>query len=246
MRDIARNFQAPPLVSWIVWMAMAAIVAPVMALPAAAAGGSDEMSPVADAAMVPSSENPGDNIEDPRNVTDDGAVANPIDESAPVLLVQENANEPTELAEPSDSFSFDEMSVGTPEDGVLAPLSITESSDGGDGELVELGDGPLTPPSLKLQTAAIQEGDDFSARARIYGHYFLESNIAVVGAVDLSTGNAFSDTDSTGFNVSELYIVAAPPDLPSLRGAVGLIELTSFFDRNSFAKDSLTHFINPV
>ena len=246
MRDIARNFQAPPLVSWIGWMAMAAIVAPVMALPAAAEVGSDEMSPVADAAMVPSSENPGDNIEDPRNVTDDGAVANPIDESAPVLLVQENANEPTELAEPSDSFSFDEMSVGTPEDGVLAPLSVTEPSEEGGGERVELGDGPLTPPSLKLQTAAIQEGDDFSARARIYGHYFLESNIAVVGAVDLSTGNAFSDTDSTGFNVSELYIVAAPPDLPSLRGAVGLIELTSFFDRNSFAKDSLTHFINPV
>ncbi|MEO1180099.1 MAG: hypothetical protein AAFX51_04430, partial [Cyanobacteria bacterium J06636_28] len=116
----------------------------------------------------------------------------------------------------------------------------------GSGSVPELEDGPLTPPSLKLQTAAIQEGDEFSARARVYGHYFLESNVAVVGAVDLSTGDAFSDTDSTGFNISELYVVASPPDLPSLRGAVGLIELSSFFDRNSFAKDSLTHFINPV
>ncbi|MEO1510069.1 MAG: hypothetical protein AAFU84_20710 [Cyanobacteria bacterium J06633_23] len=264
MRDIARNFQAMPLVAWMVWMAIATIAAPVMALPLEAqAAGSEDITPeditlrslLAGLASAQKTEDPDSDADSdtseidaetpPKAASIDGMVDSQSEESsASILVVQANSSD---LAEPSDPFFFDENSVEPSNEGVLAPLSGTEPlPDGTSGEVAELEDGPLTPPSLKLQTAAIQEGDEFSARARVYGHYFLESNVAVVGAVDLSTGDAFSDTDSTGFNISELYVVASPPDLPSLRGAVGLIELSSFFDRNSFAKDSLTHFINPV
>ena len=270
MRDIARNFQAMPLVAWMVWIAIATIAAPVMALPTEAqSAGSEDITPEditlsallaglasAQATEAPDSdaaesEDPGSDTSEldaeitPEAVSVAGvADSQSVESPASILLVQANSSD---LAEPSDPFFFDENSVEPSDDGVLAPLSGTETlPDGTSGEVAELEDGPLTPPSLKLQTAAIQEGNDFSARARVYGHYFLESNVAVVGAVDLSTGDAFSDTDSTGFNISELYVVASPSDLPSLRGAVGLIELSSFFDRNSFAKDSLTHFINPV
>ena len=230
MRDIARNFQALPLVSWMVWMAMAVIAAPVMALPALGttdANGSSILAELAAKQIAEAEENE----KSDESVEED------------LWLFSQNASD---LADPSDPFVFDGNSVEEPQGGVLSPLSETEPGTNGTIIEDELEDGPLTPPSLRLQTAAIQEGDDFSARARAYGHYFLDSNVAVVGAVDVSTGDAFSDTDSTGFSVSELFVVASPPTLPSLRGAVGLIELTSFFDRNSFAKDSLTHFINPV
>ncbi|MEM8613978.1 MAG: hypothetical protein AAGF93_18290 [Cyanobacteria bacterium P01_H01_bin.105] len=245
MRDIARNFQALPLVSWMVWIAMAVIAAPVMALPAEITPESSALEEITLVSQL------SDAISDQESDTEETEAAEAAEEAEAnpaeidlIFLAQEDSSE---LAEPSEPFIFDENSVEESKEGELAPLSGTESTIDGtpDAELTEL-EGPLTPPSLKLQTAAIQEGDDFSARARVYGHYFLESNVAIVGAVDLSTGNAFSDTDSTGFNISELYVVASPADMPELRGAAGLIELSSFFDRNSFAKDSLTHFINPV
>ena len=256
MRDIARNVQALPLVSWIVWIAMAVIAAPVMALPAeivSESTGSEDITlaspmPDADSGQEADTEDAEESEEFEESEGTEEEIAEAAEskpaETDSIFLAQEDSSE---LAEPSDPFIFDENSVEDSEEGVLAPLSGAESTPEGttDRELTEL-DGPLTPPSLKLQTAAIQEGDEFSARARVYGHYFLDSNVAVVGAVDLSTGDAFSDTDSTGFSVSELYVVASPPNASELRGAVGLIDLTSFFDRNSFAKDSLTHFINPV
>lgn len=252
MRDITRNFQALPLVSWMLWMIIAIIAAPVMALPAEVTSESTESENITLLSQTPDSttdqtaedaDSADFEEEDKEDIAETVTESEAADTDS-IFLAQEDASD---LAEPSDPFFFDENSVEESNTGVLSPLSVPESTidETSDGEQFEL-EGPLTPPSLKLQTAAIQEGDDFSARARVYGHYFFESNVAVVGAVDLSTGNAFSDTDSTGFSISELYVVASPPNLPSLRGAVGLIELTSFLDRNSFAKDSLTHFINPV
>ena len=44
MRDIARNFQAMPLVAWMVWIAIATIAAPVMALPTEAQSAGDRKS----------------------------------------------------------------------------------------------------------------------------------------------------------------------------------------------------------
>ncbi len=105
---------------------------------------------------------------------------------------------------------------------------------------------PVTPPSLNLQGSIIQVGDEFSARARLMGYMYLSSNVLVGATVDLSTGDAFSDTDGTGLSINELYVAAAPSGAPNLRFVVGQLDLTSYFDRNSFAKDSLTHFFNPV
>ncbi|MGJ3246063.1 MAG: hypothetical protein ACFE0I_08320 [Elainellaceae cyanobacterium] len=105
---------------------------------------------------------------------------------------------------------------------------------------------PITPPTLQLQGAGILVDDDFSARARLSGTYYLTPQILVGGALDLTEGTAFSDSETEGFNINELYLAASLRDLPNLRFVVGQLDLTSYFDRNSFAKDSLTHFFNPA
>ncbi|MFQ3618723.1 MAG: hypothetical protein SNJ57_03065 [Cyanobacteriota bacterium] len=102
----------------------------------------------------------------------------------------------------------------------------------------------LTQPVLQFQAGAIYQGDEFSARGRLSGIYPFSPNFLVGGSLDLATGEAFTDDD--GLNLNELYIAASLPDIPSLRLVAGQMDLTSYFDRNSFAKDSLTHFFNPV
>nr|WP_297087255.1 carbohydrate porin [Thermoleptolyngbya sp. C42_A2020_037] len=102
----------------------------------------------------------------------------------------------------------------------------------------------LTQPVLQFQAGAIYQADEFSARGRLSGIYPFSPNFLVGGSLDLATGEAFTDDD--GLNLNELYIAASLPDIPSLRLIAGQMDLTSYFDRNSFAKDSLTHFFNPV
>jgi hypothetical protein len=104
----------------------------------------------------------------------------------------------------------------------------------------------LTQPVLQFQAGAIYQGDDFSARGRLSGVYPFSPNFLVGGSLDLVTGDAFSDSETEGLNLNELYIAGSLPDIPSLRLVAGQVDLTSYFDRNSFAKDSLTHFFNPV
>jgi hypothetical protein len=104
----------------------------------------------------------------------------------------------------------------------------------------------ITPPFLGLQGAAIYQGDEFSARARVYGRYFLSPNILFGSTIDLTTGNAFADTNSEGLNINELYVAANLPNVPNLRFVIGQMDLTSYFDRNSFAKDVTTQFFNTV
>ncbi|MGF1516958.1 MAG: hypothetical protein ACFCVB_04025 [Nodosilinea sp.] len=96
------------------------------------------------------------------------------------------------------------------------------------------------------QAAYLQQGGEGSARLRLGGIYVLSPSVFAGATVDLSTGQAFSDSDQTGLSLSELYLTASPANLPELRFTVGLMDLTSYLDRNSFAKDSLTHFFNPV
>jgi hypothetical protein len=47
-------------------------------------------------------------------------------------------------------------------------------------------------------------------------------------------------------NINELYLATSIADIPNLRFVVGQIDLTSYFDRNSFAKDGASQFFNPV
>lgn len=103
----------------------------------------------------------------------------------------------------------------------------------------------LTKPSLILQGAYVYQGGESSARARLQGLYPLSSRVLFGATLDLSTGS-FSDTPSSGFNINELYIATSLPEIPNLRFVLGQLDLTSYFDRNSFAKDGTTHFFNPI
>ncbi len=103
---------------------------------------------------------------------------------------------------------------------------------------------PLAP-TLKLQGAYLYQ-DDSSARARLTGIYPISPNALFGGSLDLSTGDAFNIGKGGGLQLNELYFTGSLPSMPNLRLTAGLVDLTSYFDRNSFAKDATTHFFNPV
>ena len=103
---------------------------------------------------------------------------------------------------------------------------------------------PLAP-TLTLQGVYLYQGDS-SARARLTGIYPISPNALVGGSLDLSTGRDFDIGRGDGLQLNELYFTGSLPSMPNLRMTVGLIDLTSYFDRNSFAKDAATHFFNPV
>jgi hypothetical protein len=104
----------------------------------------------------------------------------------------------------------------------------------------------LGTPSIQLQGVFKQEGDDSSARARVTATYPVTPHSMFGAVVDLTTGSAFSDTPGTGLQLTELYYTTSPANLPELRFVAGLMDLTSYFDRNSFAKDGASHFFNLV
>ncbi len=101
-------------------------------------------------------------------------------------------------------------------------------------------------PSLQVQGVYVYQGDESSARARLNGTYPLTPRLLFGTTLDVTTGKAFTDTPEQGFNINELYLATSFPGLPSLRFAVGQLDLTSYFDRNSFAKDGASQFFNPV
>ncbi|MGF1513127.1 MAG: hypothetical protein ACFB5Z_05450 [Elainellaceae cyanobacterium] len=104
----------------------------------------------------------------------------------------------------------------------------------------------LTDPILNFQAAFLYQDDDLSARGRLTGIYPITSYLLVGGSLDLTEGDAFVDSELEGVNINELYVTVAPPSIPNLRFTLGQVDLTSYFDRNSFAKDAVTHFFNPI
>jgi hypothetical protein len=105
---------------------------------------------------------------------------------------------------------------------------------------------PAERSEVFVQAAFLQQGDESSARLRGSGIYVLSPSVFAGATVDLTTGQAFSDTDEPGLSFNELYLTASPANVPELRFTVGLMDLTSYLDRNSFAKDVLIQFFNPV
>lgn len=103
---------------------------------------------------------------------------------------------------------------------------------------------PLAP-TLRLQGLYVNQ-DGSSARVRVTGIYPFSTNALVGGTVDLTAGDDFSDSQVGSLSINELYFTGSLPSLPNLRLTVGQVDLTSYFDRNSFAKDVGTHFFNPV
>jgi hypothetical protein len=101
---------------------------------------------------------------------------------------------------------------------------------------------PLPDPTLNLQGLYVLQGDRSSARARLSGDAFLTPNLVVGGALDLATGPDLTARD--GVQLTELYLATAVPGAPGLRFRLGQLDLTSYFDRNSFAKDIARDFFN--
>jgi hypothetical protein len=105
----------------------------------------------------------------------------------------------------------------------------------------------LREPSLILQGVYLTQGDDTSARARVTAAYPLTPQVLVGGTLDLtSEGSSFDDSRKEGLNINELYLATSLGGLPNLRFVIGQLDLTSYFDRNSFAKDGASQFFNPV
>ena len=104
----------------------------------------------------------------------------------------------------------------------------------------------LGVPIVRTQAAYILQDGDSSARLRATGTYAATPNLLLGATLDLTTGNSFSDSEKTTFDLNELYVTLSPESLPSLHFTAGMVDLTSYFDRNSFAKDSVTHFFNSV
>jgi hypothetical protein len=104
----------------------------------------------------------------------------------------------------------------------------------------------LTPPSLQFQGVYIYQGDEDAVRFRVTGVYPILPELQVGATLDFTEGDLFSTDEDDGFQINELYVAASIPDYPNLRFIVGQIDLTSYFDRNSFAKDSATQFFNPL
>jgi hypothetical protein len=104
----------------------------------------------------------------------------------------------------------------------------------------------LGMPYIQLQGAYVLQGDESSARARATVLYPSSPNLLFGATVDLAGGEAFGNADGFGLDLTELYATFLPPGTSGLRFTAGLMDLTSYFDRNSFAKDVVTHFFNPV
>ncbi|MDB9526330.1 hypothetical protein PN498_10060 [Oscillatoria sp. CS-180] len=163
------------------------------------------------------------------------------------------------------AYDLDQMFNTPEEDGAIAQ-SVESPADG--EEVDEAGD-PIEPstlsteatasalagvepienfrPLLQFQAASIYQDDEISGRLRATALYALNDQVMFGATVDLVGGSAFVDSADEGLSLNELYVSAAPfRELPNLRFVGGLIDLTSYFDRNSFAKDVVTHFFNPV
>ncbi len=104
----------------------------------------------------------------------------------------------------------------------------------------------LSDPTYQVQGVYIYQGDESSARGRFSATYPLTPRILFGTTLDLTTGSGFTDSRDEGLSLNELYVATSPAELPNLRFVVGQLDLTSYFDRNSFAKDGASHFFNPV
>jgi len=104
----------------------------------------------------------------------------------------------------------------------------------------------LGGPLVAVQGVYTLQGEDSSGRVRVTGAYAISPNVLVGGTLDWTAGEAFSDSREDSVDLNELYITVSPPDYSNLRLTVGMVDLTSYFDRNSFAKDAATQFLNPV
>ncbi|NJO42149.1 MAG: porin [Cyanobacteria bacterium RU_5_0] len=104
----------------------------------------------------------------------------------------------------------------------------------------------LTPTTIAIQATYIYVADESSARGRLALAYPLTPNVLFGATLDISDGELLNTNGIEGVSINELYLTASIADLPNLRVVIGQMDLTSYFDRNSFAKDAASQFFNPV
>ncbi len=103
----------------------------------------------------------------------------------------------------------------------------------------------LRQPVLHFQGVYLTQGSQSGGRARVSGLYPLTPQAVVGATLDVtSSGGIFADSRNQGVNINELYLATSLPNYPNLRFAIGQLDLTSYFDRNSFAKDGASQFFN--
>ncbi|AFY33500.1 carbohydrate porin [Calothrix sp. PCC 7507] len=105
----------------------------------------------------------------------------------------------------------------------------------------------LKEPYLQFQGVYVTQGGESSARARVTGVYPISPQALVGATIDLTSKNSsFDDSRREGLNINELYLATSIAGVPNLRFVIGQMDLTSYFDRNSFAKDGASQFFNSV
>lgn len=162
------------------------------------------------------------------------------DSSAPDLATESNDAPPEPAtdeatASPEAAIAPDSAEVAQPADSLESGSEISRQA----SDLIGV-------PLINAQAAYVLLDDESSARLRLSGVYAFNPNVLIGATVDLTTGDVFSDSREEGLNINELYVTVSPEPLPELRFTAGLLDLTSYFDRNSFAKDAVTHFFDPV
>ena len=178
----------------------------------------------ADVATVPPVSEPIATQQLPAPRSNTRAVSTPIPTFVPVLS-------------PS-SVSTDAKSSHPPTDTQIADVQSTSPAP---SESSLLG-----VPIVRAQAAYILQDGVSSERLRATGTYAVTPNLLFGATLDLTNGDAFADSENPAFDLNELYVTVSPASLPNLHLTAGMVDLTSYFDRNSFAKDSVTHFFNPV
>jgi hypothetical protein len=158
----------------------------------------------------------------------------------PGLTDREPMGEPLPVAPPATPNTPD-PTPDAPQPPPTDPFGATGSTSSRD-----LG-APITTPVLRLQGAYVLQGDEDTFRVRAIGVYPLNDWLEVGAVVDATDDGDFNILEGAGVDLTELYVAAAPiRSLPNLRFVAGQIDFTSYFDRNSFAKDRTTHFFNSV
>jgi hypothetical protein len=151
----------------------------------------------------------------------------------------------TQIAQQLDEFDTYEKNA----ESLLPEPLIAQVSNPEEQNLFPESEQPIAsfePLILNLQGVYLLEGGESSARARLSGSYAFTPNVLLGTTIDLTTGDGFAASSESGFDLNELFVTLSPSTVPSLRFTLGMIDLTSYFDRNSFAKDAATHFFNPV
>ncbi|MBD3881037.1 porin [Phormidium tenue FACHB-886] len=205
----------------------------------------------ADSTFLPSLQ-PAEVSSDPENLYTPTAIADQTLPTSEVTLestaqpaAEPAAQPPAQSAAQPPAQSAAEFTSNPPAETLNAQTSSQAPPSSSDSR-IEADSQVLGTPIVRAQAAYILQDGDSSARLRLTGAYPVTPNLLFGATLDLVTGDDFTDSEDVGFDVNELYVTLSPEGLSNVRLTVGMVDLTSYFDRNSFAKDSVTHFFNPV